>query len=284
MIIEEIPTMRSGRIKSSYKVLCKCEDCGLEFRRVVKDALKSSERCKSCTTTRMNLTRDPAINAKMIAAAANVWRGKKREEVIGIDRRELERQAQSARNSGVNNPNYGGKYSKGFADRPPTGTWEERYGPERAAEMKAKRSIHSSGSNNPMYGKPTPPKAGNGISGWYRNEFYFRSLLELAFILKCEADGKKIQSAERKEYRFPYTLDGAQRTYTPDFVDEDGILYEIKPTSLAKSKLVQTKLQAAIGVRLVTEDELQRPAKPELIQMIEMGIVKIDDSKLWRLE
>jgi len=284
MIIEEIPTMRSGRIKTSYKILCKCEDCGLEFRRVLKDALKSADHCKSCATTHHNLNRDPAINAKMIAAAANVWRGKKREEVIGTHRRELERQAQSARNSGENNPNYGGKYSKGFADRPITGSLEENYGVDRAREMRKRFSERSSGSNNPMYGKPTPSKAGNGISGWYRNQLYFRSLLELAFILKCEANGKKLQSAERKEYRFPYILEGVQRTYTPDFVDEDGFLYEIKPSSLAKSKLVQTKLQAATGVRLVTEDELQRPTKPELIKMIESEIVKIDDSKLWRLQ
>jgi hypothetical protein len=220
----------------------------------------------------------------MITAAANVWRGKKREEVMGAERRELERQAQSARNSGKNNPNYGGKYSRGFADRPITGSLEENYGVDRAREMRKRFSEQNSGSNNPMYGKPAPPKAGNGISGWYRNQLYFRSLLELAFILKCEADGKKLQSAERKEYRFPYILEGVQRTYAPDFVDEDGVLYEIKPSSLAKSKLVQIKLQAAPSVRLVTEDELQRPTKPELMKMIESGIVKIDDSKLWRLE
>lgn len=284
MILEEIPRLRSGRIKASYKILCKCEDCSIEFRRPVKAAIVSSVRCKSCTTTHMNLTRDPSIHAKMIAAAADVWRGRKRSDVMGDERAELERQAQSARNSGQNNPNYGGKYSRGFADRPIIGSLEDNYGIDKAKEMRKMFSERTSGQNNPMYGKPTPERSGNGISGWYQDKLYFRSLLELAFILKCEITAKKIQSAERKEYRFPYVLDGVERTYTPDFVDEDGVLYEVKPTSLAKSRLVQVKLQASKCVKLVTEDELQRPTKPELLELIRAGVVRIDNSKMWRIE
>lgn len=168
MIIEQIPMMRSGRVKSSYKILCRCEDCNLEFRRIVKSALVSSIRCKSCTTTSYNLNRDPAVNRAMLKAAADVWRGKKREEIIGVEQRELERQRQSARNSGKNNPNFGGRFSHGFADHPLTGPIEMRYGDVRALEMRKRASERSVGKNNPMYGKSTPKKAGNGISGWWK--------------------------------------------------------------------------------------------------------------------
>lgn len=284
MILESIPTMRNGRIKSSYKILCRCEDCGGDFRRPVKAAIESSQRCKSCTTTHCNLHRDPVVKAKMTTAAANVWRGKTREEVMGPERRELERQAQSVRNSGENNPNYGGVYCRGFADNPLTGTLESLYGESCAKKMREAASVRNAGKNNPMYGKPAPKKAGNGISGWWKDELYFRSLLELAFILKCESSGTLLKSAERKEFRFPYSLDGVDRTYTPDFVDQNDTLYEIKPSSLATSRSVKVKLQAAPCVQLISERELTRPTKPELHELIRQGLVKIDETKLWRIQ
>lgn len=57
-----------------------------------------------------------------------------------------------------------------------------------------------------MYGKPPPKRTGNGISGWWKNKIYFRSLLELAFLINAEKTNLAIESAERKEYRFKIVL------------------------------------------------------------------------------
>ena len=51
----------------------------------------------------------------------------------------------------------------------------------------------SSGENNPMFGRPSPNKSGAGIGGWYKEKIYFRSILELSFIIMNET--KNIKSA-----------------------------------------------------------------------------------------
>jgi menaquinone-dependent protoporphyrinogen IX oxidase len=79
-------------------------------------------------------------------------------------------------------------------------------------------------------------------------------------------------------------LDGSDRTYTPDFVDKHGTIYEIKPTALLRTRELQAKLQAAPQVKLVTDQELVRPTKPELIAMIDSGEVRIDPTKLKRVQ
>ena len=61
-------------------------------------------------------------------------------------------------------------------------TFEEFYGQEKAKVIKEKFSLRMRGKNNHMYGKPSPNGSGNGWSGHY-GSFYFRSLLELSFLI-----------------------------------------------------------------------------------------------------
>lgn len=135
-----------------------------------------------------------------------------------------------------------GMYGKSVYD-----VWIGRYGKEEADkklnDLREKHKINSAGKNNSMYSKPTPQGSGNGWSGWY-NSFYFRSLRELSYIVNLDKQNKKWSSAEK--IRIPYVnWDGKERTYAPDFLVEDKILVEIKPTKLRETKSVQLKKEAA---------------------------------------
>lgn len=119
----------------------------------------------------------------------------------------------------------------------------EQEGNTRWEQKRERNRVASSGSNNPMYGKPSPQGSGNGWSGWYK-EFYFRSLRELAFILKYLPNNTLV-SADCKKYRVPY-LDclGKERTYAPDFILNDKYIIEIKPKRLWNTPLVLEKRKA----------------------------------------
>ena len=148
----------------------------------------------------------------------------------------------SEKSSGENNPMYNehthtkGLIAHNFSRRGKT--WDETYGKEVANEKRNKMSLHNSGKGNPMFGKPAPTGSGNGWSGWYKH-FYFRSLLELSFLVKH-------QNVENAEYiKIPYTdFDGKERTYHPDFI-EGNMLYEIKPQHLVNAATNKLKFEAA---------------------------------------
>ena len=129
--------------------------------------------------------------------------------------------------------------------------WVKKFGKDIAdkkmLELKTRQRNNSLGKNNPMYGKPTPQGSGNGWKGWYKN-WHFRSLRELQFyILMVEVEGRKCESTHlKKEYRINYILNGVPRTYSPDFIVDDKILFEIKPKKLWNCKEVVAKKDAAI--------------------------------------
>lgn len=127
--------------------------------------------------------------------------------------------------------------------------WEEKYGKEQALvlweQKREKNRIASSGSNNPMFGKPSPQGSGNGWSGWYKG-WYFRSLLELSFMINVIERFKFIWSNGEK-IKIPYFDPlGKQRNYFPDFLLNNKYLVEIKPNKLKYTPLVMSKKQAAI--------------------------------------
>lgn len=115
--------------------------------------------------------------------------------------------------------------------------WVEKYGVEEADKRmesaKRKWRLSSSGENNPMYGKPAPEGCGAGWSGWYKG-YFFRSLHELAFLIKTPID--TIISAEGKQYAIKYIIDGKERNYFADYIINNNTMVEIKPIRLQKVK------------------------------------------------
>jgi len=124
--------------------------------------------------------------------------------------------------------------------------YEEKYGKEKAAEIKKVLSVKKSGENNPMYGRPSPQGSGNGWKGWY-DGWFFRSLSELSYVLNVlEKNDLNWKSAEKKKYEVKYKHpDGSSKTYRPDFVVEDKYIVEIKPERLIDTPTVSRKARAA---------------------------------------
>jgi hypothetical protein len=151
------------------------------------------------------------------------------------------RQKISKATKGKKNPMYGKSYYN---------IWVEKYGKEEADRRqkikKEKNSIASRGKRNPMYGKRSPNGSGNGWSGWYKG-WFFRSLKELSYMIKeIEKKNKKWRTAETKDLRIKYIdYKGDERTYVADFLINEEVLVEVKPTKLKSSLSVRLKAEAA---------------------------------------
>jgi hypothetical protein len=114
--------------------------------------------------------------------------------------------------------------------------WVTNYGKQQAdlklTFHKKKQSFNNKGSKNSMYGKPSPTGAGNGWSGWYKN-WYFRSLLELSYVIKVIEKNNSIwKTAECKELTINYKIGEVSRTYRADFLVDNKYLIECKPKKL----------------------------------------------------
>ena len=107
-----------------------------------------------------------------------------------------------------------------------------------------------SGINNPQYGKPASHSSGKGWRGWYYSKYngkiFFRSLLELSFIINVlEANNIKWETGEKKEYKIPYPHKDKIRNYFPDFI-LDKFIIEIKPFKLLETSQNKSKKQEGI--------------------------------------
>lgn len=123
-------------------------------------------------------------------------------------------------------------------------TLDQIYGISKSNQIRKRLSSLTSGSNNPMFGRPSPKGSGNGISGWY-NEWYFRSLHELSFMIKIIERFKfNWISGETVPIKYIDFL-GKERTYFPDFIINEKYMVEIKPKRLHKSDEVIRKSEAA---------------------------------------
>jgi hypothetical protein len=128
--------------------------------------------------------------------------------------------------------------------------WTNLYGVDEANRLKgleaAKHSVNNAGSGNPMFGKPSPTGSGNGWSGWYKG-WYFRSLLELSFMIKViERFGFEWRGMEGKNDHIPYTSPtGATRNYFADFLLNGKYVVEVKPKRLWNTPSVTAKSTAA---------------------------------------
>ncbi|HEV7889300.1 MAG TPA: DNA polymerase III subunit alpha, partial [Pyrinomonadaceae bacterium] len=107
-------------------------------------------------------------------------------------------------------------------------TFEEIFGPERAAARRAKLSARNSGEGNPMYGRSQQGPMAYSAAG-FREDLghYVRSSWEADFARVLNHMGVGYEYEARR-----FTLsraDGSKLTYAPDFfVPESGLFYEIK--------------------------------------------------------
>jgi len=157
-------------------------------------------------------------------------------------------------------------------------SFDERYGKEKSDAIKEKISKESSGENNPMYGRPSPLSSGGGRKGYYRGT-HFRSSLEMLFMHKCWTDGITYKSAESLSFVVHYELNGAKRTYRPDFYlpDTDTVI-EIKPSHLINNYENSKKIEAAQlkfkRFFVITEQDLPWIGKEEYQELIANGCIK----------
>lgn len=185
--------------------------------------------------------------------------------------------------SGKNN----GMYGKHIPSEKFGKTLDELYGTPKANKIRAKLSISHSGERNSMYGKPSPQGSGNGWSGWY-NKIYFRSLLELSFMLFLDEFKFSWESAEKIRIQY-LDYSGKNRTYCPDFIINDELIIEIKPSKLFKAKSVELKKHAAeifckknnLRYRLFCPTAIV--TKNQLIKLVEENRVKLLERYLKKL-
>jgi hypothetical protein len=174
--------------------------------------------------------------------------------------------------------------SNSMAGRSIYSVWLENYGKEEAdcrmIASRAKWSLASSGSNNPMFGKPSPIGSGCGWSGWYRGH-YFRSLLELSYMLKFDEEGTVWESAEKKYHKIPYQTSTGSKNFFPDFylpLTEEFV--EIKPRALTYTEGNKAKFAAAKNLlgdkfKVLTEDNIHKIQGDQLSRLVSSGTVKL---------
>jgi hypothetical protein len=300
MILSEIKLNNSkykprlnGKPIKTQKIYIKCDDCGKEYNSQYLYWEKAFNKhgkdlCRGC---KQKIQYADGLRDKqkehIAQYATNNQKGKTLEELYGDRSLEIKRII-SKKLSGKNNPNYGGKYSHGFAEdylNPVGKTYEELYGKEKANKMKNNLSILNSGSKNKMYGKPSPQGSGNGWSGWYKG-WYFRSLIELSYMVNViEKNGWQWVDAEAKKYKIPYVKDGIKRNYFGDFIVNNEEFIEIKPRKLRNSERVLLKEEAGIKwckehnliYNIVCDDEFDKLADSEIDRMVSQGIIKFID-------
>lgn len=96
----------------------------------------------------------------------------------------------------------------------------------------------------------------------YCNGMFYRSSYELLFIRYCIDNNIEILSAETKEFRVRYEIDGKKHFYYPDFyLPEFNVIIEIKPESMLLDNVVQEKMSAGSlrheNYCIITEEELE---------------------------
>lgn len=161
--------------------------------------------------------------------------------------------------------------------------WINKYGSEKADVLldnyKKKKSKQNSGEGNPMYGRPSPQGSGNGISGWF-NGMFFRSLLELNFLVTCHKLNYKVRSAECKEFQVKYPSIDFERNYYPDFILNEKYVVECKPVRLIQTINNQAKIKAAMEKWGSAKFKVISPPKFNIYRipkLIEEGLIKLTE-------
>jgi len=110
-------------------------------------------------------------------------------------------------------------------------------------ECSLKKSVK--GEKNYWFGKTPPFGSGNGWSGWY-NGWYFRSLLELSYMVNViEKYGFNWETGESNKFKIVFKHKDVVKNYFPDFVLNNKYMVECKPKRLWNTDLIINKKNAA---------------------------------------
>lgn len=258
-----------GQIKQTSLVECKCDRCGKIFKRYYHNVLNNDKYCLSCTAS----VRISNYNKSVDGLSFDERFGEEKSKVV---KSKLSAKMKERRRNGDLKDATWTSYNKKQIGK----TWEERFGEDRAAEIKRKLSLSVSGEKNPMFGKPAPSGSGNGWSGWYK-DFYFRSLMELSFLVRNE--NLKLKSAEGMSIKYS-NFAGTIRSYHPDFIC-DNVIFEIKPKHLCGA--VDNKLKFAAAekwckengflFKVLTEDNIERLSFDEIKKLHDANEIKFLD-------
>jgi len=225
-----------------------CPSCGIllkyKYSQSFCNAKNKNVRCTSCSSKESH--NRPDVRKKLSECQKGLQAGDKN-PMFGKKHTSLIQKSISNNTKKYYNENPESRPMKG---KSLLSVWEEKYGAVEAKrlniEKNEKLSNATRGNKNPMFGKPCPSNSGRGIKGYYKTHF-FRSLMELSYILTLERFNIPFCSAEKKEFKISYiSLDGNNRTYVADFLVANKYLVECKPKSLIRNKDVQIKALAAI--------------------------------------
>lgn len=121
--------------------------------------------------------------------------------------------------------------------------------------------------------------------GWY-NGIYFRSSLELSFLFF----NSKLTfiSCEKNKFKLIYEKDGKEKVYYPDFTDGE-FIYEVKPSKLLHFKDNELKIKKGLEVygdtyKVITEKDVPYISKIKIVELIDSGIVSVNEKSLKILE
>jgi hypothetical protein len=115
---------------------------------------------------------------------------------------------------------------------------------EKSLNTKKKKGISYKGKNNPQYGKSPSPKAGRGINGRFK-KVWFRSSLELFYLMYFDYYQIEFRTAETKEFEVEFRINDSTHIYKPDFfIESTEMIYEIKPLKRTKEKINILKMNA----------------------------------------
>lgn len=194
----------------------------------------------------INLIRKcPACNIDLIYKSKDAFnQAKKKNSICKSCSAKKQYTNDPLKNKGIKNGRYGKSIKQTLIDK---------YGPDiglqKYKQWSQKLSEHGfqAGELNPSFGKSPPHNSGKSYKGWYKGIF-FRSTLELSFILKYEIENSYLPIvADDKTYRLSYTDGyGKLRTYVPDFVDlSSKIIFELKSAAFVLNEINILKAAAA---------------------------------------
>ena len=237
-----------------------CKNCKKEFHSNIKNRIFCSKKCSNSGKNNPMYGKKHTNESKKKNSESNKANITKELKEKHSKRSKQWHKEHPNAYRGENNPMYG---------RDMSGKNNGMYGKHLTKEHKNALSKRFSGKGNPMYGRPAPQGAGNGWSGWYKN-MYFRSILELSYMVHFEKNNIKFISAEKM--RIPYKFMSKDRTYSPDFYlpDTDTVI-ECKYKKLIKSKNNIAKFEAAIlffkNFKIMTEEDVKLLKKDDIMKL-----------------